>query len=403
MCIRDSLQPGENTLVVSVTSLDGLNTAEYTITLNVALSSDTSLATFTVNGTDVTDNSVLNLDPYTAEVEVVVEPANADATFEIEGGVELQPGSNTLLVTVTAANGETTGTYTVTLNVLLGDDVELEAFQINGEDVSDGDSVTLEYGTESAEITATPVRASTTAEVTGADALNTGRNVVKVLVTAEDGNFRLYRLIVIVAQNTDATVESLTVGGQDATGGTVTLPAGSRAAVVSVVTTDPYATFAVDGGTDLVAGENTITVTVTAADGETTAEYVIIATVEEVVLSDDTSLESLTVGGQDATGGSVTLPAGSRAAVVSVVTTDPFATFAVDGGTDLVAGENTITVTVTAADGETTAEYVITATVEESGAGTEVGVNSITVAGQDGLAGSIEAVSYTHLRAHETG
>jgi hypothetical protein len=382
------LQPGENSLVVSVTSLDGENTAEYTVTLNVALSSDTSLATFTVNGTEVTDNGVLNLDPYTTEVEVVVEPTNADATFEIEGGVELQVGANDLLVTVTAANGETTRTYTVNLNVLLGDDVELATFQINGEDVSDGDSITLEYGTESAEITAEPVRESTTAEVTGADTLITGRNVVKILVTAEDGNFRLYRLIVIVAQNTDTSLESLTVGGQDATGGSVTLPAGSRAAFVSVLTTDPFATFAVDGGTDLVAGDNAITVTVTAADGETTEEYVITATVEETVMGTEVGVNSITVAGQDGLAGSIEVGVGTRAVRVIVETTDPFASFTVDGNIDLQPGENTVTITVTAADGETTADYVVIVIIPELSDDTStelLTVNGLEVADGDSI------------------
>jgi hypothetical protein len=382
------LQPGENSLVVTVTSLDGENTAEYTVTLNVALSSDTGLAVFTVNEIAATDNGVINLDPYTTEVEVVVEPVIPEATFEIEGGVELQAGANELLVTVTAANGETTRTYTVNLNVLLGDDVELATFQINGEDVSDGDSITLEYGSESADITAEPVRESTTVEVTGADALRTGRNVVKVLVTAEDGNYRTYRLIVIVAESNDTTVESLTVGGQDATGGSVTLPAGSRAAAVSVVTTDPFATFAVDGGTDLVAGDNTITVTVTAADGETTAEYVITATVEESVAGTEVGVNSITVAGQDGLEGTIEVGVGTRAVRVIVETTDPFASFTVDGNTDLQPGENAVTITVTAADGETTAEYVVTVVIPELSDDTStelLTVNGLEVADGDSI------------------
>jgi len=169
----------------------------------------------------------------------------------------------------------------------------------------------------------------------------------------------------------------------------VSLPAGTRAVVVSVVTTDPYASFTVVGGAELVAGENTVTVTVLAADGETTADYVVVVTVESVVLSDDVSLESFTVGGQDATGGEVSLPAGTRAVVVSVVTTDPYASFTVVGGAELVAGENTVTVTVVAADGETTADYVVVVTVAEVLLGTNTGVNFITVAGQDGLAGPV--------------
>jgi len=160
-------------------------------------------------------------------------------------------------------------------------------------------------------------------------------------------------------------LESLTVGGQDATGGSVTLPAGTRAAVVSVVTTDPFASFAVDGGTDLVAGENTITVTVTAADGETTAEYVITVTVEGTVAGTEVGVNSITVAGRDGLAGSIEVGIGTRAVRVIVETTDPFASFTVDGNTDLQPGENTVTITVTAADGETTADYVVTVVIPE--------------------------------------
>jgi len=168
-----------------------------------------------------------------------------------------------------------------------------------------------------------------------------------------------------VVLSDDTSVESLTVGGQDATGGSVTLPAGTRAAVVSVVTTDPFATFAVDGGTDLVAGENTITVTVTAADGEATAEYVITATVEATVSGTEVGVNSITVAGKDGLAGNVEVGIGTRAVRVIVETTDPFASFTVDGNTDLQPGENTVTITVTAADGETTAEYVVTVVIPE--------------------------------------
>ncbi|MEY2815462.1 MAG: hypothetical protein RJA78_38, partial [Actinomycetota bacterium] len=360
------LQTGENSLVVSVTSLNGENTAEYTVTLNVALSSDTGLASFTVNGTEVTDNGIINLDPYTTEVEVAVEPTNAEATFEIEGGVELLAGANELLVTVTAANGETTRTYTVNLNVLLGDDVELESLQINGEDVADGDSFNLEYGSESVEITATPIRESTTVEVTGADTLVSGRNVVKVLVTAEDGNYRTYRLIVIVAESNDTTVNTITVAGQDGLGGSVEVGAGTRAVRVIVETTDPFASFTVDGNTDLQPGENTVTITVTAADGETTAEYVVTVVIPE--LSDDTSTELLTVNGLEvADGDSIDLASGTSRVSVKVVTTDPLANFVITGdgrtaGSPLQEGENSLVISVFAQNGDS-ADTTITLNV----------------------------------------
>ena len=163
----------------------------------------------------------------------------------------------------------------------------------------------------------------------------------------------------------DTGVDTLTVGGLDASGGSVELPAGTRAAVVSVVTTDPYASYSVDGGSDLQAGDNTVTVTVTAADGTTTQDYEITVTVKQVTLSSDTSITSITVAHQDATGGSVTVSLGTTAVLVQVLTKDPFATYSVDGNTDLSPGDNTVTITVTAQDGETTQDYPVTVTVPD--------------------------------------
>ena len=190
-----------------------------------------------------------------------------------------------------------------------------------------------------------------------------------VTVTAADGETTAdYEVVVTVEEvvlSDDATLESFTVGGLDALEGAVTLPAGTRAAVVSVVTTDPFATFVVEGGSDLVPGENTILVTVTAADGETTADYEVVVTVEEVEVGTDAGVNSITVAGQDGLEGSIQVGVGTRAVRVIVETTDPFASFTVDGNTDLQPGENTITITVTAADGETTVEYLVTVVIPE--------------------------------------
>ena len=168
-----------------------------------------------------------------------------------------------------------------------------------------------------------------------------------------------------VVLSDDVSLESFTVGGQDAMEGAVTLPAGTRAAVVSVVTTDPFATFTVDGGSELVAGENTVTVTVVAADGETTLDYVVTVTVLESLAGSETGVNFITVAGQDGLAGPVNVGIGTRAVRVIVETIDPFASFVVDGNVDLQPGENTVTVTVTAADGETTEDYSITVLIPE--------------------------------------
>ena len=356
------LSAGANTLTVQVVSESGAE-ATYNVTLNVQSASNiSSLAVFKVSGARVADGGTVILPYGTDAVAVTATPSDSSASVAITGNANLQVGDSTLSVVVTAEDGTSTS-YSVTLRVLQDDDVSLSSFQYDGNDVADGDSFDLPYGTSSVDIVATPTSSNAVADTIGADALHTGRNVVKINVTAGDGSVYTYRLIFNVAANADTGVDSLTVGGQDATGGSVELPAGSRAAVVSVVTTDSYASFAVDGGSDLQPGDNTVTVTVTAADGTTTQDYVVTVTVLDVVLSNNTDVSSITVAHLDATSGSVIVGIGTTGVLVQVVTSDPFATYTVDGNTDLQPGDNTVTVTVTAADGETTLDYPITVTV----------------------------------------
>ncbi len=359
------LQAGENTLTATVTSQSGA-TATYTVKLIVQVpSSISSLVVFKVSGARVVDGSTVLLPAGTEAVAVTAIPSDATASVNITGNSGLVVGDNNLSVVVTAEDGSTS-TYAVTLRVLKDDDTSLAVFQYDGSDVADGDSFDLEYGTESVEIVAEATSATSTVEIVGASALLTGRNVVRINVTAQDESVRTYRLIFNVAKNTDTSLESVSVSGQDATGGSVTVPAGTRAVSVSAVTTDPYATYEVKDNTSLEAGDNTVTITVTAQDGETTEDIEITVTVLQVVLNDDAGLESLNVAGKDvAAGGSVDAPFGTRGVVVKVLTSDPFATFEVSGNDELVPGENTITVTVTAADGETTEEYSVTVVIPE--------------------------------------
>ncbi|NCV27061.1 MAG: hypothetical protein EBW58_12785, partial [Betaproteobacteria bacterium] len=141
------LQPGENSLVVTVTAADGETVATYTVILVVALGDSTELAVFQVNGEDVSDGDVVDLAPYTTEVEVEVETVDPDATVQVEGDSDLVAGLNDLVVTVTAVNGDVRS-YVVGLNVVLSDDVSAEV-TVADQVVSDGDVVELEYGTDS--------------------------------------------------------------------------------------------------------------------------------------------------------------------------------------------------------------------------------------------------------------
>jgi hypothetical protein len=71
---------------------------------------DTSLSTFTVDGTAVTDGAVVDVAYGTTAVDVVATPTNQDALVDVSGETGLLAGSNTVSVLVTAADDVTTQT-----------------------------------------------------------------------------------------------------------------------------------------------------------------------------------------------------------------------------------------------------------------------------------------------------
>jgi hypothetical protein len=363
----NALTTGANTVTATVTSQSGAQ-AVYTVTLNVQTpSSNSALVVFKVSGARVADGTTVFVPAGTTAVAVTAIAADAAASVDVNGSNGLELGANTLTVIVTAEDGSTT-TSSVTLNVLANDDTSLALFQYDGSDVTSGESFDLENGVTSVEITAEPTTELSTVEIIGNDDLKSGRNVVKVQVTAEDASVSTYLLIFNVAPNVDTTLVSLTVGGEDALGGSVTLPAGTRAAVVVAETTDPFASYVVEGNAELSAGDNTVTVTVTAADGETANAVEVTVTVEEVILSDDVTLETFLINGVDASAGDpIELPSGTTRVNLKVATTEPTASYIVTGDgrlSPLVEGDNELVLTVTAANGDSES-YTVTLTVLE--------------------------------------
>ncbi|NBR25581.1 MAG: hypothetical protein EBU08_17745, partial [Micrococcales bacterium] len=373
------LVSGENTLTVTVTAADGETTAEYTITLVVAPSTDTSLATLQVNGVDLIDGESLDLAPYTTEVDVNVVTTNPDATFEIDGGSELVPGENALTVTVTAADGVTAQIFTITLVVALGNNTNLTSLQVNGEDVTDGSTVDLAPYTTEVEVSAEAEDPDATYEVTGSAELQPGENILVVTVTAaDDYASQDYVIILNVAFGNNVELATFQVNGNDvADGDLLELEPYTTEVDVTVETVDPDSTFVINGASNLLAGENILTVAVVAADG-TSAEYSVILV---VALGNNVALATFQVNGEDVVDGDVVelYPYTTDVDIV-VETVDEDATYEITGGSELQTGENTLTVTVTAADGETTQDYNVTLNVA---LGDSTDLSSFTVNGDE--------------------
>ena len=354
---------GENALFVTVTAADGETVALYTVTLVVLLNSDASLSVFTVNGNDVADGDSVELPTGTTEVSVVAEATDLEATVEIAGGADLAPGSNDLVVTVTAADGATTATYTVTLVVLLSSETGINFISVEGVEIQPGEIVSV-----AKDVTSVSVEVSTKDEgaevaIDGADALELGDNTITVTVTAPNGDSASYEFIVRVGgASADTALTSLTLNNIEVEDGqTINLPARTTSVSVVAITRDEAATVRVLGRTGLQVGNNDVLVEITAPD--LVAKRTITLHVVVAPLSSNTNLATFTVNGNEVADGSVVaLPALTGQVTVEAIAQDSEAVVTIAGRTNLVGGSNTLTVTVTAANG-TQKQYIVTLNV----------------------------------------
>ena len=355
------LQVGSNELLVTVVDSNNV-TGVYSVNLNVLASTNTN-ATITINDEPISSGDNLTVPFGTTEVAVNVELSDPNATYFVTGELGLTTGENQVVVLVTAADTVTTEEYVFNVEVLLNTDTSVNSITINGQSVVDGDEIDVDPLTTEITVDVDTVDTDATFEIVGDTDLVVGGNLVSVIVTAADeATTQEYQFTVNVLVNTDASVISINVAGNEVQDADFVIvdPLTTEVEVL-VELTDPEASYVVEGGTDLLPGDNDLLIIVTAADGETTQEYFITVT---VLPNTDTSLSSLSVNGEEVADGDVIeVAAFTEDVTVDVLTTDEFASFVVDGNEGLVVGENTITITVTAADEMTTQDYFVTVIV----------------------------------------
>ena len=327
----DSVVPlsvGSNTITIEVTAEDGNATQTYTVTVTRAapLSTDATLSGLILSGIDLGafDSATTG---YTASVandvdETTVTPTTNDdgASYVVklggvtdeDGVVPLAVGSNVITIEVTAEDGNTVKTYTVTVTRAEppSTDATLSGLTLSGIDIGAFDSATTGY-TASVANDVTQTTVTPTANDDGATyeiklsgvtdddrvvPLAVGSNVITVEVTAEDGNtVKTYTVTVTRAAppSTDATLSGLTLSGIDigafdsaTTGYTASVANDVDETTVTPTTNDDGATYEIklggvaddDGVIPLAVGMNVIAVEVTAEDGQTTKTYTITVT-----------------------------------------------------------------------------------------------------------------------------
>ena len=403
----EELIAGENDVTIIVTAADGVSSTTYNLTLNVAFNSDTTLAVFNVEGFDVEDADRVDLEPLTTEAAVEVETTDPDASFEIEGGTDLVPGENDLIVTVTAADNLSTQIYTVILNVLPNTDTSLATFTVNEEAVEDGSVVELAPFTTEVVVAVETTDPIATYVIDGDSNLVVGENVLTVIVTAADDSTMDYTVTLVVAESDDASLELATVSYVNAAGEAqvaevidgdeLFLPSNTTSVDVEVIPYDGGSTFEIEGDTDLAVGENTLTITITAPDAVATE----VITVTLWVEVGDVTTYSFTANGVEVEDGiTLDLEPGTEEVEVVVETTDPLATFEFDGASGLVLGDtNRLVLTVTSVDGTATATYTVTLNVLPY---TDASIAAITVNGAETVEGEVVEVDAGDLDVEVT-
>ena len=217
------LSVGSNVISVEVTAENDSTTRTYTVTVTRAepatpehLSSDATLTALTLSRIDfgTFDSTTAS---YTAAVansvsQTTVNPTvnHSGASYVIKLGgvtdadavVSLSVGSNVITVEVTAEDGNTTQTYTVTVSraAPLSTDATLSALVLSGVDFGTFDSTTVSYTAAVAnsvsQTTVNPtvnhsgasyaIKLGGVEDDDGEIALSVGSNIITVEVTAED-------------------------------------------------------------------------------------------------------------------------------------------------------------------------------------------------------------------------
>ncbi len=327
-----ALSVGANTITTVVTAQDGTTTKTYTVTVTRVASANASLASMSPSVTPLSPAFAPGTTSYTLSVSnavatMTVKPVTSDAnaTLKVNGAVlvsgtvsppiSLAEGTTTPInVVVTAQDGTTTKTYTITVNRAPSADASLANIALSTGTLSPvfaSGTVTYTASVPNSTSTITLAPTSTDANATikvngtsvtsgtasGPIALNVGPNTITTVVTAQNvKTLKTYTVTVTRVASANANLASINPSAtplspafaQATTSYTLGVPNATASMTVKPVTSDANATIKVNGtslasGTvsqpiALAVGSNTVNIVVTAPNGTTTKTYTIAVT-----------------------------------------------------------------------------------------------------------------------------
>jgi len=427
------LNVGSNNVIVHVWAQDGVAQRTYTVNVtrqpltnaslsNLVLSSGSLNPVFasgTLSYSVSVANAVasLNLTPVVADSSASIKINNVSAASGNAHPLALSVGSNLVAVVVTAQDGVTSKTYSVTITRASASattgSVDLSNLTVSAGALDQAFnagttsySKTVTNAVSSVTVTPTLVDATSVVKVnnvtvasgaaSGAISLAVGSNTLTVLVTSQDGLANKTYTIGVTRQpanNANLSGLSVSTGAFNETFAAATLAYSQTVANgVSSLTVTPVveiatstvkvnnvtvASGAASGAVALAVGVNTINVVVTAENGTTTKTYALSVTRQG---AGNANLSSLVLSTGPMDQGFVATTTGYSQTVANTVTSltitptlaDTNASVKVNnvavpsgnasGSIALTVGSNPISVLVTAQDGVTQKNYLVTVT-----------------------------------------
>jgi len=421
------LSVGANVIRTVVTAQDGAATSTYTVTVtrDAGFTTDASLSNLTISSGTLSPAFALSTTDYTASVANSVSSGFTLTATKNQGGAttnqylgatgtnpftgDLNVGANIIRTVVTAPDGTTQQSYTVTVTRAASADATLSGLTISAGTLSpEFASGTTSYtasvaNSVSTGFTVTASKSQSTATInqylgaTGTTAfagnLSVGDNIIRILVTAPDGTTtNTYTVTVTRAASADASLSGINLSSGTLTPAFATGTTSYTAAVANSFSTGYTVTATKSQGNastvqylgstgntpfagNLSVGANIIRTVVTAQDGTTQQTY----TVTVTRLSADESLSNLTISSGTLTPAFASGTTSYTASVANAVSTGYTITgtkgqsnattnlYLGSSGTtaftgNLSVGANIIRIVVTAEDGTTTSTYTVTIT-----------------------------------------
>ncbi|MBR1416333.1 MAG: cadherin-like beta sandwich domain-containing protein, partial [Bacilli bacterium] len=284
------LHTGNNLFTIRVTGQDD-KIRDYQILVNRLKNDEARLSNVVIKDKSInfgTDTYTYNVTTKDNSLDfTTITPMDLNATYVVTGNSWTDVGNYTVKIKVTAENGTSTKEYIFNVERQESDNANLSKLEVEGYKlIPEFDSNRTNYSLTtdipnnitSVNIIAEADDKNATVDGTGVVNLNTGENIINVVVTSEDNTTKTYTINIYRQKSDNNTVNVLEVlnGTMDKVYSeqysiyNVSVPYEETSLNLNIVLQDLTASYAVSGNSNFQVGpNNTVRVVITSESGKT--------------------------------------------------------------------------------------------------------------------------------------